>query len=149
MSTIYLQIICKWPDYGLKTSKSQILSSLKAPAGTTPGTKGLNKFEKSHFQLSRANFERFFESCAPDVVPAGAFGSWEIDFWDFSSPLFRVSCPQGPFGSWKIDFWDFSSPLSRCRARRGLWGAGNLTFSIFQALCPVVVPAGAFWELKI
>ena len=28
-------------------------------------------------------------------------------------------------------------------------GAGNLTFLIFQALCSVVVPAGAFWELKL
>ena len=66
-----------------------------------------------------------------------------------SSPVLLMSCPQGPFGSWKIDFLDFSSPLSSCRARRGLLGAGNLTFSIFQALCPVVVPAGAFWGLEI
>ena len=67
----------------------------------------------------------------------------------FSSPVLLMSCPQGPFGSWKFDFFNFSSPLSGCRARRGLLGAGNLTFSIFQALCPVVVPAGAFWELEI
>ena len=67
----------------------------------------------------------------------------------FASPVLPMSCPQGPFGSWKFNSLIFSSPLSRCRARRGLLGAGNLTFSIFQALCPVVVPAGAFWELKI
>ena len=30
------------------------------------------------FKLSRANFEGFFESCAPDVVPTGAFGELEI-----------------------------------------------------------------------
>ena len=41
--------------------------------------------------------------------------------------------------------WFFES----CAPDRGLLGAGNLTFPIFQALCPVVVPAGAFWELEI
>ena len=30
-----------------------------------------------HFKQSRAYFEGFFESCAPDVVPAGAF--WELE----------------------------------------------------------------------
>ena len=29
------------------------------------------------FKLSRAYFERFFESCAPNDVPAGAF--WELE----------------------------------------------------------------------
>ena len=101
-----------------------------------------------HFNLSRAYFEGFFESCAPDVVPAGAF--WELEIWlfDFFKPFVRLPCPQGPFGGWKFDFFNFSSPLSGCRARRGLLGTGNLTFSIFQARCPVVVPAGAFWELE-
>ena len=40
----------------------------------------------------------------------------------------------------------FRALCSRCRARRGLLEAENLTFSIFRALCPVVVPAEAFWE---
>ena len=30
-----------------------------------------------HFTVSRADFEGFFESRAPDVVPAGAF--WELE----------------------------------------------------------------------
>ena len=71
----------------------------------------------------------------------------ELVLKGFSNSALLMSCPQGPFGSWKFDFFNFSSPLSGCRARRGLLGAGNLTFSIFQALCPVVVPAGAFWDL--
>ena len=43
----------------------------------------------------------------------------------------------------------FQVLCSRCRARRGVWGAESLTFSIVQALGPVVVPAGAFCELEI
>ena len=102
-----------------------------------------------HFKQSRAYFEGFFESCAPDVVPAGAF--WELEIWlfQFFKPFVWLSCPQGPLGAGNWTFSIFQAPLSGCRARRGLLGAGNLTFSIFQALCPVVVPAGAFWELEI
>ena len=39
-----------------------------------------------HFKLSGAYFEGVFESCAPDVVPAGAF--WELEIWlfEFWSP---------------------------------------------------------------
>ena len=119
------------------------------------------------------DFFHFFKPFVPGVVPAGAF--WELEIWlfEFSNPLFRLSCPQGPFGSWKLNFFElfrpfvrlscpqgplgawkfdipnFSSPLSGCHACRGLWGAKKLTFLIFQAPCPVVVPAGAFWKLEI
>ena len=91
-----------------------------------------------HFKLSRAYFEGFFESCAPDVVPAGAF--WEVENWlfgffkpfvpgvvpagafwelktcvsEFSSPLFQVSFPQGLFCSSKIDFPIFCWPCKPC-----------------------------------
>ena len=121
-----------------------------------------------HFNLSRAYFERFFESCAPDVVPAGAF--WELEIWlfwffqalcpvavpagafwgleiwlfQFFKPFVRLSCPQGPFGDWKFDFFNFSSPLSSCRARRGLLGAGNLTFLIVQ---PIIHPYSSLFAL--
>ena len=78
-----------------------------------------------HFNLSRAYFEGFFESCAPDVVPAGAFGELEICLFQFFKSFVRLSCPQGPLGSCKFDF------------------------SVFQALRPVAVPAGAFRELEI
>ena len=97
-----------------------------------------------HFKLSGAYFEGVFESCAPDVVPAGAF--WELEIWlfEFFKPFVRLSCPQGPFGGWKFDFFNFSSPLSGCRARRGLLGAGNLTFLIVQ---PIIHPYSPLFAL--
>ena len=100
-----------------------------------------------HFNLSRARFEGFFEFCAPDVVPAGAFGELEIWLFQFFKPFVRLPCPQGPFGGWKFDFFNFSSPLSGCRARRGLLGAENLNFLIFQAPCFTLASTGWLGEL--
>ena len=49
-----------------------------------------------HFKLSGAYFEGVFESCAPDVVPAGAF--WELEIWlfEFFKPLFTLISPYFP-----------------------------------------------------
>ena len=97
-----------------------------------------------HFKLSRAYFEGFllcfvlWMSCLQ-----GPFGSWKFDFFNFSSPLFRVSWPQGPFGSWKFDFFNFSSPLFRVSDPK--WDGQPLKIKIIQGTLDLRVPQNT-WD---
>ena len=50
-----------------------------------------------HLKLSRACFELFFESYAPDVVPAGAFRELENYLFGFFKPFVPGVVPAGAF----------------------------------------------------